>query len=152
MIKRTILALCIFLVGVMGINAQESLTDRFANNKEITTVYLSKALLSMAGNIGGGKMEIASLAGKLESLEIYTSEKKSGVRQMKKEIEKLKSDKGYELLMKINDDGDDVVFYAKRGKNNLFKEVLMCVQESDESTIIRMMGQFSLEDIQKIAK
>lgn len=55
----------------------------------------------------------------------------------------------YTELMRVKDDGDSVFFYTKQ-KGELIEELLMLVSEPDEFTVIRITGNFTIEDIQKI--
>lgn len=148
-IKGLLLAV-ILLLGIVSTQAQDQMFDKFSNNNNISTVFISKALLSMAGNMNVGNANIKALSSKLERMEIYSSEGKSASTLMKTEISKLAKDKTYEVLMSIKDKGDNITFYAKKDKNDKFRDLIMFTEDSDESTIIRFVGTFTMEDIKSV--
>lgn len=139
-------------IEILGDNQKQlSLFDRFCSNKNITTVYITKAMLNMAPNdMGMGNVMIKNLAKKLDQIEIYTSETKEAASLMKASTSSLSRNKSYELLMSIKDGDDLTTFYGVKN-NNLFKELIMITSETTDCVIIRMIGTFTIEDIQKVA-
>lgn len=148
-IKGLLIAMAI-MFGSIAVQAQDQMFDKFSGNNDISTVFISKALLSMAGNMDMGGANIKALAGKLERMEIYTSESKSAMSLMKTEAGKLAGDKTFEVLMKVKDKGENVTFYGKKEKGDKFKDLIMFVDNSDDCTIIRIVGLFTMEDIQNV--
>lgn len=139
-----------FMFSLMAVHGQEQMFEKFSSNNDISTVYISKALLSMAGNMDMGGANIKGLAGKLEKLEIYTSESKDAVKVMKEETGKLAKDKSFEVLMQVKDKGEFVTFYGKKISGDKFKDLIMHVEEPNECTIIRIVGTFTMDDIQGV--
>lgn len=136
--------------------AQSSnLFSNLSDNKDVTTVIISKSLLRMIpnidANIGVDGVNFKDLASRLDRLEIYTTESKSVVNLMKRETQSLVKDKSYENLMSIKDDGEDINFLIKTSKSEMIGEMIMIVDEPSESTIIRIIGNFTMDDIQGVA-
>lgn len=130
-----------------GSNPLEKLSD----NKQITTVFISKALLSMMPtnmNLDIGSVDIKKIAGKIDQMEIYTSGEKEGIQLMKTAMSSFQGNKEYEILMKVKDSNQNVTFYAQKDKD-FFKDLVMCV-EGDNYVIMRITGTFTSEDIQQI--
>lgn len=138
------------MTGTITVQAQDQMFDKFSKNNDISTVSISKALLSMAGNMDMGGANIKSLSNKLERMEIYSSENKNAAALMKAEAGKIATDKSFEVLMTVKDKGDQTTFYAKRNKGDNFKDLIMVVNDPDECTIIRIVGTFTMEDIQGV--
>jgi hypothetical protein len=114
-------------------------------------VYISKALLGLAGNMNIGGADVKGLTSKLTSLEIYSSEDAAAIKLMKSEAEKLLKDGSQlETLMKSKDNDQIVSFVAKRGKDGKISELLMISEETDEFSIIRFIGSFTMEDVEKV--
>ena len=103
----------------------------------------------MAPNIHMGGANIRDIANKLEQLEIYTAESKESSTMMKKDIEVLARNKTYELLMNLKDGMQTITFYALKNKDK-FRELIMVTKETDQCVIIRMVGDFTMADIQKV--
>ena len=154
--KNWLLA-AIVLLNIVGASAQD-LFEKLGDNNDITTVYISKALLKMfpekvaAANVNG--VDISKIVPKLEQLDIYTSDKKEGSKLIRTEAKKLQSqNKSYEVLMRIKDDGENVIFYAEKEKDkDQFKSLVMFVDDGVECTLIRLLGSFTAEDVQGIIK
>lgn len=149
---KALIITILVMFSAMAAQAQENMFDKFSGNKEITTVVISKALLSMVPNMDAGGVDIKSLASKLDKLEIYTSENKSAIKAMKSEADKLAKNKSYEVLMSMKEKDQNVNFYAQQAGNNKFKELVMYVSEEENCTIIRIVGNFTMEDLQNLVK
>lgn len=141
--------------NILGIYSQKDLFSKLSDNQHITSVTITKALLNMAPAFIGNSMEgieISKLIGKLEQIDIFTSEDKETSRQMKTLIENdIAKNKAYETLMKIKDKTDNITFYAEKEKNS-FKSLIMLIGEAEECTLIRIKGNFTAEDLQEITK
>ncbi|MFV0417521.1 MAG: DUF4252 domain-containing protein [Dysgonomonas sp.] len=148
-IKIIILAV-ITAFSILGVQAQKGMFDKLSNHKDITTVYISKSLLKMMPDIDTGGADIKGLAGKLEQMEIYSSNSnKEAANIIRNEVAGMVKSKTYEVLMKIKDQGSNITFYAFKEKDKI-KDLVMFIDQPDESTIIRIMGNFTAEDIQKV--
>jgi hypothetical protein len=150
-IKVLLIAIAI-MSGTIAVQAQTQIFDKFSNNKDISTVVVSKALLSMAGNMDMGGVNIKALVNKLERLEIYSSDNKNAMNQMRTEAGKLGSDKSFEVLMMVRDKGENVTFYGKKEKDDKIRDFIMFVDDADNCTIIRIVGLFTMEDIQSVTQ
>ncbi|MDR1882712.1 MAG: DUF4252 domain-containing protein [Prevotella sp.] len=141
----------LLIFGFIAGQAQNNMFDKLSNNKDISTVYISKALLDMMPEMdaGIGSADIKSLTGKLEQLEIYNSKSKDAAKLIRIEVEALVKGKTYETLMAIRDKGDNVTFYARKEKDN-FRDLIMFVNEPEECTIIRIIGNFTADDVQQV--
>ena len=128
--------------------AQKALVDKYESSKGVETVFISKAMLSFAGSIGGIDKDIARVANKLDEVRILSCEKPAKARAIVSEARAIYS-KGYTELMRLNDDGEKVTIYQKPvGKKHEY--VLLSV-ERDEVEIINLVGTLTLEDLKRIA-
>lgn len=140
----------LFLVAltVQTTMAQKALFDKYESSKGVETVFISKAMLSFAGSIGGIDKDIARVANKLEEVRILSCEKPAKARAIVSEARAIYS-KGYTELMRLNDDGEKVTIYQKPvGKKHEY--VLLSV-ERDEVDIINLVGTLTLEELKRIA-
>lgn len=147
--KAKTLILLLLICCSYTICAQNKLFDKFSEMNGVTSVYISKSMLQMMPNMKTSGIDIGNIAGKLESVEILTSEKPSIARQMKEETAYIAKDKNYEPLMKVKDEESRITFYIKK-KGEKIGELLMLVDEKSEFVIIRITGNLSLKDIQSI--
>ena len=140
----------LFLVAltVQTTMAQKALFDKYESSKGVETVFISKAMLSFAGSIGGIDKDIVRVANKLDEVRILSCEKPAKARDIVSEARAIYS-KGYTELMRLNDDGEKVTIYQKPvGKKHEY--VLLSV-ERDEVDIINLVGTLTLEELKRIA-
>lgn len=64
--------------------AQNSFFDKFADMDGVTSVYISKAMLSMMPNMKAEGINIGEVAGKLDHIQILTCEKAAPIPRIKK--------------------------------------------------------------------
>ncbi|MDD4608789.1 MAG: DUF4252 domain-containing protein [Bacteroidaceae bacterium] len=145
-LKRYLLVL-LFMACVGAISAQSQLYDKYSEMENVTTVYLSKAMLGFTPSVDG--LNMTKVAKKLDAIVILTTEKKETAQLLKADLVKLLSTGVYKALMKVKDEGDHVSFMIKE-KDNKVQELLMLVEEKEEMTVIQMIGDINLEDVQSI--
>lgn len=144
--------LIILMCCASVVSAQNKLIEKFADMDGVTSVFISKSMLQMMPNMKTEGIDIGGIAGKLESMLILTSEKASISNMMKNEIHSFNSNKSYEELMRVKDEGTRVTFYIKRKNNNKIGELVMFVDEHPEFVFIQIKGDMTLQDIQNITK
>lgn len=147
-------AKCIMIVlGFVCIQtgfAQNKLFDKYADMDGVVSVYISKAMFQMMPKIADVGMDMANLSGKMDGLQLVTTEKKEMISQMRKEFTALVS-KEQEELMRVRDGDTRVTFYANM-KDDLIKELLMVADADSSYTVIQILGNFTLKDIQEITQ
>jgi hypothetical protein len=123
----------------------------------VTSVYISKNMLSLfpknAKNMNYGGIDVGNFLHKLSSILILTTEDKNiGKRMVSLANNQVKGD-NYELLMRVKSDDDDNVNFFMKGKPESIRELIMIVDGSDdESVILQFLGDFTLQDIQKMTE
>ena len=151
---RSILAAILLLLVTGASYAQGDWADKFSDRKDVTRVTIGQTMLSMVPSMIGqanmGGVNLKDIASKLENIDIFTSEAAEAVQWMRTEMTAFfKDNKAYEVLMKVKDGDDDVIFYVqKEGKTIL--SLVMLVDEVKEYVIIRLSGKFTAEDIQNV--
>lgn len=130
--------------------AQSALFKKYDNVKGVSTVYISKALLSLIPEMHTGNKDISKIAGKLDHVQILSCERPSLVSEIKSEAISYFKNGGYTNLMKVSDDGGQTIIYGKsldNGKN----EFGLFSYMDDEVNIINVMGKVTLNDIKQIS-
>lgn len=129
--------------------AQDSFFDKFADMDGVTSVYISKAMLSMIPDMQTEGVNISGVASKLDNIQILSCEKPAVIAKLKKETEFINPKNGYEELIRINDEGEKTTIYLKQDKNGK-KEFVLLNNEKEEFTIIVITGNLTLQEIQGI--
>ena len=138
------------LVGAQN-NTFSGLFEKYEDEDDVTVVNISKAMFKLIpGNISTGNVDIKNIIPKIESLLIITSDKKNTKDKMYSEFKTVAGkDKSFEELMRIKDGKSNVTFNAKKS-GDIIKELVMLVNNDGDFVAIRILGNFTLEDIQKI--
>lgn len=149
---KKILIMILAVVAAMGLNAQSAFFKGCEDMPGVSTVYISKAMLELAGasNITGGDFDIGGIASKLDGLEIVSAEG-SGLAKLKGKCGAFSSGKGYEKLMRVKNDGSNVSILMKKlggGRN----EFVVFVDEETSLVVIMMTGTMTMQDVINAAK
>jgi len=145
--KHFLIIFCLFFTSA-GF-AQNKLFEKYADMDDVTSVYISKAMFQMMPKIENVGVNLMNMKGKIESLQLVTTEKKEKIAQMKKEFSKLVTSQHQEL-MRVKEGKNRVNFYSNV-KGDQIKELIMLIESEDNFTAIMLIGNFTLKDIQDIA-
>ena len=152
--KRQIIFMLLTVFCAMGTFAQSKLFEKCEKIKGVTTVYVSKAMLQMAGDANvTDDMNLSAVIKKLNSLEVINAESSASVVELNKLIKELNLNgkNGYEIMMSVNDDEQNVKIYMKKMANNT-NEYVILVEESDEVLVVLMNGTLTLDEATKAVK
>lgn len=153
---RKYIILSILIIGfASSMNAQNKVFTDLAEHKNITSVYISKAMMHMMpksiGKVGG--MNISGLIAKLEYIMILNSDNSAGINIMRQELKAINSSQGYEILMKATESGETTTMFQKKHPKNK-NEFVLIASEGDELSVVVIVGNITEEDIKqkRIAK
>lgn len=124
--------------------------NQLSKIKGIEVVYISSTMLGMMPNMNMPGVDIGNIAGKLESLEIYTAED-DATKNLISVSDKLIHSGAYETLMLVKDSESRTGFYMKKGSSNKGSEMLMITEDDTDATLIRFLGNFTMQDIKNVA-
>lgn len=130
---------------------QQSFFDKYAEMDGVTSVYITKSMLSLfpQGQTNVNGVNIGNIASRLDNIQILSSDKPDIVAKLRKETADINSRNGYEELMRIREDGEKTTIYF-RDKKQEKKEFVLLTDEKDELTIISIVGDLTLQEIQGI--
>lgn len=147
--KRLILTLITALLMGSALRAQEDIFEKFADRKGVTTVYISKKMFSLMNGYNNGSINLNNIGSKISGLQILSCEDKTVIPEIRKEAARIKTD-GYEVLMRIKEEGEHVTIYTKEGKEE--NQYILLADEPQEFTIIMLNGKLTLEELQGTIK
>ena len=129
---------------------QQSYFDKYADMDGVTSVYITKSMLSLfpQGNTNINGVNIGNIANRLDNIQILSAEEKGIIDQLRKDTSDINSKNGYEELLRIREDGTKTTIYFNEKKKK--KEFVLLVDEKDEFTIISIVGDLTLKEIQGI--
>ena len=126
--------LILFLCCTSLCFAQDKLFEKYADMDNVTSVFISKKMFDMIPNVESGGLNLMNLKGKINNLQIVTSDKQE-VRE----------------LMRVKDNDTRASFYIVQN-GDLINEMIMLADTDSDYVVIRITGKFTLEDIQDVAK
>ncbi|MEN9918608.1 MAG: hypothetical protein RL662_1044 [Bacteroidota bacterium] len=125
--------------------------DKLGQIKGVEVVYISKAMLGKMPKMNMPGVNIASLVSKLESIQTFSSEQKSTMKVLKDEVDKHLRNERYETVLSTKDDTSKTSLHLKKyGQNE--SEMVMIKEDARDTSVIRFLGHFTLEDIQALTK
>lgn len=147
--KRLFITLIATLLVAIALPAQENVFEKYADREGVTTVYISKKMFGMMKDFKSEDLNLGELSGKINNLQILTCEDKNIADEVRKDIAHINPKNGYEELMRVRDEGDRVTIYVKEDKGD--NEYVLIVDEPDSLTLIQIIGQLTLEELQALA-
>ena len=150
MIRTLIIAIMATLCSVCSYG-QQSFFDKYAEMDGVTSVYITKSMLSLfpKGQTNVNGINIGDIASRLDNIQILSTDEQPIVDKLRKETSHINTRNGYEELMRVREDGEKTTIYFKDSKKDK-KEFVLLVDEKDEFTIISIVGDLTLQEIQGI--
>ena len=150
MIRTLIIAIMATLCSVCSYG-QQSFFDKYAEMDGVTSVYITKSMLSLfpKGQTNVNGINIGDIASRLDNIQILSTDEQPIVDKLRKETSDINTRNGYEELMRVREDGEKTTIYFKDGKKDK-KEFLLLQDAKDEFTIISIVGDLTLQEIQGI--
>ncbi len=154
-----ILALAIMPMASLAQNA----FDSFEDEKDVTSVVVTKNMFKLLS-----KMDLNSsdpeaqaylkMVNDLDNIKIFTTENPAMAQKMDVAVSKyVAGSKSLGELMRVKDDGKNIKFYSKEGKNeNFVSELLMhldgIVDGKPMTVIMSITGNIDLKQISKLTE
>jgi len=107
-------------------------------------------MMRMMGNVKAGNKDISKVAGRLDYLQILSCERPSLIPSIKKSAQNIFNQQKYSIVMQVNEGGEHTTIYERHYPNGKNEFSLLAI-ERNEITIINLLGNISLQDIQGIA-
>ena len=150
MIRIFIITLLITLCSICSYG-QQSFFDKYAEMEGVTSVYITKSMLSLLpkGQTSVNGVNIGNITSRLDNIQILSADEQPIIDKLRKETSVINTRNGYEELMRVREDGEKTTIYFKDGKKDK-KEFVLLLDEKDEFTIISIVGDLTLQEIQGI--
>lgn len=148
--KRIILTVCMAVITCTAAFAQKELFDRYGDAEGVTTVYISRNMMRMMGQVKAGNRDISRIARRLDRLQILSCERPSMVASIQNAAVAIFRKQKFSVVMQVNDGREHTTIYERHYPNGKNEFALLSV-ERDEISIINILGNVSLQDIQGIA-
>ena len=142
------------VMASLSASAQVKAFEKYADMKNVSYVFISKYMLSMAGKAATPAaipgVDTKTLLGKLTGLQIISSEEKTARTKLKNDVKDILAHDNYEVLMQIREDDSKVDIFHCIGTQQ--SAVVMLVDDDDSATVMVFSGHFTMEDVMKMVQ
>lgn len=145
---RTILAAMLLFLPLLC-QAQKNLFNKYGDMKNVSSVYISKAMIETNPNLFTKDVYIGKVSGQLNSVQVLSTMDNNVKREMRKDLRSLVQSSRYELLMKQKGNVSSSEFYMSR-KGDKVKELIMIIDGAATLKFVYLEGDMTLKDIQNI--
>lgn len=148
--KKYIFTLLLLFVCHLGYaQSIDGLFNEFGSEKNADCVKVSSFMMSL-GKMFAGNYEGAEIVGKIKSMRVLDLEScTANVKErFNKKVNKLNL-KGYDELMRVNDEGEKVRVLMKT-KKEVIRELLFVCTGKEDCTLVQINGKFTNDDIDNL--
>jgi len=159
---KKIAILIALVVAPFITNAQNPFAS-FENDKDVSSVVVTKNMFKLLAKIDIESddpevKEYMDLVNNLNNIQVYTTTNPAVAKRMNETVGKyIASNSSLSELMRVKDDGKNIKFYSKEGKNeNFVSELLMHLDGNIDgkymSVVMSITGNIDLKKISKLTK
>ncbi|GGD99340.1 DUF4252 domain-containing protein [Planktosalinus lacus] len=157
--KKIIAILAVTLI-TQAIYSQ-AIFDKFENQNDVSSLVVTKSMFKLMSKIDLSSDDpeaknYLKMVENLDDIKIFTTGNNDKASDMKRTVENyLKSTTSLSELMRVNDDGQNIRFYVKEGKNdNYVSELFMFLEDPTSSdskaVIMSITGNIDLRQISQL--
>lgn len=129
--------------------AQQELFKKYSDMKNVSSVYISKAMLEMNPSLFTKDIYIGKAASQLNSVQIISTMDKMIKVDLLKDIREMVKSSRYELLMKQKGTVSSSEFYVSR-KGDKVKELVMITNGAATLKFVYLEGEMTTKDVQSL--
>mgnify|MGYP002624924905 FL=1 len=126
----------------------EGLAKELSGLKGITSVFISKSMLALAGNMRGKVPVSKESLKKLDGIYIFSAEEETYAAHIKSISQKVLEKKDYELLMNADENGEHMSIHQRKVKEGLNEFVLFNHNDEGETNVIIILGDITAKDLE----
>lgn len=157
------LGILIAFLIVSNLTFGQSAFDSFENERDVTSVVVTKNMFKLLSKMDLNStdpeaQEYLTMVNDLDNIKIFTTENSAVAKKMNIAVtDYLASSKSLGELMRIKDEGKNIRFYSKEGKNdNFVSELLMhldgVIDGKPTTVIMSITGNVDLRKISQLTK
>lgn len=144
-----LLLVSMLLIFPLLSQAQQELFKKYSDMKNVSSVYISKAMLDMNPSLFTEDIYIGKAASQLNSVQIISTMDNKIKPEMLKDIRAKIKSSHYELLMKQKGTVSSSEFYVSR-KGDKVKELVMVINGAASLKFVYLEGEMTTKDVQNI--
>jgi hypothetical protein len=157
------LAILVALLVVPMLASAQNAFDSFEDEQDVTSVVVTKNMFKLLSKMDLDSTdpeakEYLTMVDNLDNIKIFTTDNPEVATRMDSSVAKyISNSKGLGELMRVKDEGKNIKFYSKEGKNeNFVSELLMHmvgdVDGKKMTVIMSITGNIDLKQISKLTQ
>lgn len=160
--KKTAIILAFTVLPYLSF-AQSSF-DKYENMKDVSSVVVTSKMFKLLSKLDlqGDDTDVKDymdLVENIENIKVFATENKGVAQKMKVDVTSYLKATSMEELMRVNQDGKNVKFYSKPGKDdNHVRELFMFLDDGKQeagvpnTVVLTITGDIDLRQVSKIAE
>lgn len=159
--KKLLLLPVLVMAFALHAQAQDDAIQKFFSNymedDRFSRVYISPKMMQMAGGFlksnateGDDSDDLGTLISKVRGVRILSSDEVDGLAFYNEAMSTLTKNK-YEELMDVQDKDSSLKFMV-REEGGMVKELLMISGDSEDFSLLSMLGNFTYEELNMLAE
>lgn len=142
--KKILIMTLLVLMGTTAY-AQKDVFQKYKDKDGVTTLHVPKFLMRIAGRADN---EAKKLTDKIKGIRVMTCENSDMAKKIKQEALAAYRSEGYEEILRVKEDGEQILIYQRTLKSG--KSEFALLAEDEELAIINITGHLSLDDVRAI--
>ena len=156
--KKSILVIALSLVSLIGCSQS---FEKYENMKEVDAMIMTSKMFKLLAKVDLSStdpeaQQYINLIENLKEIRMFTSSAPGVRSQMQSDVSSYLSKGSLEQLMRVNEDGKNIKFYSKAGRNDNFVSELFMFMDGEKdgkpiSMILSITGDIDLTQLSKLA-
>tara|TARA_R100001369_G_scaffold20091_1_gene36726 strand:+ start:225568 stop:226101 length:534 start_codon:yes stop_codon:yes gene_type:complete len=156
--KKSILVIALSLVSLIGYSQS---FEKYESMKEVDAMIMTSKMFKLLAKVDLSStdpeaQQYINLIENLKEIRMFTSAEPGVRAQMQSDVASYLSKGSLEQLMRVNEDGKNIKFYSKAGRNENFVSELFMFMDGQKdgkpiSMILSITGDIDLTQLSKLA-
>ena len=152
----------LFIIGLLPLMTNAQAFEKYENRKEVDEMIMTSKMFKMLAKVDFSEededaQQYIRLIENLDEIRMFTSSNSEIRSEMARDVDTYLKNGSLELLMKINEDGKNIKFYSKPGKNeNVVSELFMFLEGQEDgepiSIILSITGDIDLSQLSRLTQ
>ncbi|SHF61010.1 protein of unknown function [Salegentibacter echinorum] len=150
----------ILILGLFPMVSQAQAFSKYENMKDVDAMVMTSKMFKMLAKVDLSDdhpetRQYLKLIENLDEIKMFTSSTTSVRQQMEKDVESYLSSNALDQLMRVKEDGKNIRFYSKSGRNDSVVSELFMFMEGQEkgkpiSIILSITGDIDLSQLSRL--
>ncbi|WP_372917105.1 DUF4252 domain-containing protein [Salegentibacter sp.] len=152
----------LFILGLLPIFTNAQAFEKYENMKEVDAMIMTSKMFKMLAKVDFSEgdeeaQQYMRLIENLDEIRMFTSSNSKVRSEMSRDVDSYLNNGSLEQLMRVNEDGKNIKFYSKPGKNeNVVSELFMFMEGQEDgepiSVILSITGDIDLSQLSRLTQ